>query len=216
MENEIQLVFRFLFSWRNWKTNYLNRSRLTLWLFSQVWSTRYWKGGSCQVPWYFPCFPNVAPKVIHKHFKYCQNWFKNYAKALKNKCERFYTLLSCQDNTDHLEYLFMFKQIVPALSNIASLKVADINSYHTFSFFHYGYLVQVKKAPAQYNMFQFLRNLIVKFCDKMKQPAHPPPVFAKVVEITRKKSGLNRNFKNKTLAQVFSCEFCEISKNTLS
>ena len=32
MENEIQFVFRFLFSWRNWKRNYLKISRLTLWL----------------------------------------------------------------------------------------------------------------------------------------------------------------------------------------
>ena len=27
-ENEIQFVFRFSFSWKNWKANYLNRSRL--------------------------------------------------------------------------------------------------------------------------------------------------------------------------------------------
>ena len=36
MKDEIQFVFRFLFSWRNWKRNYLKISRLTLWLFSQV------------------------------------------------------------------------------------------------------------------------------------------------------------------------------------
>ena len=36
MENEIQFVFLFSFWWRNWKTNNLKISRLTLWLFSQV------------------------------------------------------------------------------------------------------------------------------------------------------------------------------------
>ena len=46
--------FVFHFSWRNWKTNYLNRSRLVLWSLSQVWSTRYSKASSCQVPWGFP------------------------------------------------------------------------------------------------------------------------------------------------------------------
>ena len=49
------------------------------------------------------------------------------AKALKNKCEEVYTSLSWQDNTAYLEYLFMFKQIVPALLNIPSLKAGDKN-----------------------------------------------------------------------------------------
>ena len=44
----------FLFSWRNWKKSYLKRSRLTLWLFSQVWSTRYPSASSCQVLLGFP------------------------------------------------------------------------------------------------------------------------------------------------------------------
>ena len=56
MENEIRLIFHFSFSRRNWKTNYLKGSRLTLWLFSQVWSTGYLRTSSCQVPWNFlPC-----------------------------------------------------------------------------------------------------------------------------------------------------------------
>ena len=60
MENEIQFIFRFSFSWRNWKTKYLNislnRSRLTLWLFSQVCSTRNSGASSCEVPWGFPLY----------------------------------------------------------------------------------------------------------------------------------------------------------------
>ena len=53
MENEIQFVFHFLFSWKNWKTNYLNRPRLVLWLLLQVWSTRYSRASSCRVSWGF-------------------------------------------------------------------------------------------------------------------------------------------------------------------
>ena len=36
MEKEIQYIFRFSFSWRNWKMKYLTRSRLTLWLLSRM------------------------------------------------------------------------------------------------------------------------------------------------------------------------------------
>ena len=54
MKNEIQFIFRSSFSWRKWKKNYLKISRLTLWLFSQIWSTRYSSASSCQVPWDFP------------------------------------------------------------------------------------------------------------------------------------------------------------------
>ena len=64
------------------------------------------------------CFPKVASKTIHKPFKY----------------GKINTLLSCQDNTDYLEYLFMIKLIVPASVNIPSLKAADENSHHTFLF----------------------------------------------------------------------------------
>ena len=53
MKTEIQFVFHFSFSWRKWKTNCLNRSRLILWLLLQVWSTRYSRASSCQVPWGF-------------------------------------------------------------------------------------------------------------------------------------------------------------------
>ena len=109
---------------------------------------------------------------------------------MRNKCEGFYTLLICQDNTDYLEYFFMFKLTFAASSNIPSLKAADENSYHTF-FFHYRYLIQVKKVSAQYRhiwQFQFSRNLLVKFCYKIKQPAPPSPAFVKVVEIIQKRS----------------------------
>ena len=54
MGNEIQFIFCFSFSWRNWKMNYLKKSRSALWLFSQVWRTRHLRAGSCQVHWYFP------------------------------------------------------------------------------------------------------------------------------------------------------------------
>ena len=53
LPNEIQFSFRFSFSWRNWKKNYVKRSRLTLWLFSQVSPTRYSRASSCQLPWNF-------------------------------------------------------------------------------------------------------------------------------------------------------------------
>ena len=53
MENDKQFIFRLPFSWRNWKNNYLKRSRLILWLFSQAYSTRYSRGSSCRVPWNF-------------------------------------------------------------------------------------------------------------------------------------------------------------------
>ena len=44
---------------------------------------------------------------------------------MKHKCGGFYTLLSCQDNAYYLEYLFMFKLIVPASLNMALLKATD-------------------------------------------------------------------------------------------
>ena len=53
MENKIQFIFRFSFSIRNWKANYLRRSRLTLWLLSQVWSTHNSRASSCQIPGVF-------------------------------------------------------------------------------------------------------------------------------------------------------------------
>ena len=72
---------------------------------------------------------------------------------MKNKFEGFYTLLSWQDNTGYLECHFMFRQIVPASSNILSLKAADKNqliSYilaikneEKFFFFRYCYLAQI-------------------------------------------------------------------------
>ena len=34
----------------------LKRSRLTLWLFSQVWSTRYSRASLCQIHWDFPMY----------------------------------------------------------------------------------------------------------------------------------------------------------------
>ena len=39
----------------------------------------------------------------------------------------FYSLFSWQDNTDYLEYLFMFKQVVPSSFNIPLLKATDKN-----------------------------------------------------------------------------------------
>ena len=56
----IQFIFRFSFSRRNWKTNYLNKSRLILWLLWQVCSTSYPRASSCQVPWGFPLYNGHA------------------------------------------------------------------------------------------------------------------------------------------------------------
>ena len=44
----------------------------------------------------------------------------------------------------------------------------------------------------------------------------PPEVFyeKRCSEKFHKNSGLQQNIKKETLAHVFSCEFCEISKNT--
>ena len=84
MENEIQFVFHFSFSWINWKRNY---SRLTLWLFSQVWYTRYSRASSCQVPWGFPlcnCHADTKNPLFRKQLVYFNvyiaccyfhNWF---------------------------------------------------------------------------------------------------------------------------------------------
>ena len=36
-ENEIQFIFCFSFSWRNWRKNDLKKSTLTLWLFSHIY-----------------------------------------------------------------------------------------------------------------------------------------------------------------------------------
>ena len=49
MKNKIEFIFRFYFSWMNWKVNCLKRSGSTLCLFSQTWSTRYSKASLCQV-----------------------------------------------------------------------------------------------------------------------------------------------------------------------
>ena len=62
---EIQLVFCFSFSWRHWKTNYLNRSKLTLCLFSQVWSTLYRFFKSKFVP---SSLYNALLKLLQKSF----------------------------------------------------------------------------------------------------------------------------------------------------
>ena len=58
-------------------------------------------------------------------------------------------MLSCQDKADCLKYLFRFKLIAPALSNLFSLRAANKNPYHAFFFFHHGYPVHFRKVPAQ-------------------------------------------------------------------
>ena len=70
-------------------------------------------------------FPQVAPEFIHKLFKYRKCLFKVSSEALNNKGEVSYTFLSCKDNTDYMEYLFMFKLIVPVSMNIHLLKAAN-------------------------------------------------------------------------------------------
>ena len=88
------LMLSFVFHFhKKWKTKYspffifhfhegllLNSSRLALWLFSQVWSTRYSKASSCQVPWDFTLCNGHAstknPLFIHKFFKNHKIWFE--------------------------------------------------------------------------------------------------------------------------------------------
>ena len=53
---------------------------------------------------------------------------------MKNKCEGFYTLVSCRDNTDYLENLFTFKLILYILATI-----------YIFSFFTIVHLFKLKK-----------------------------------------------------------------------
>ena len=78
MENEIQFIFRFSFSWRNWKTKYLNRSRLTLWLFSQVCSTRYSRASSCQVSLGLPPLCNGHADTKNRPFRKQLIYFNVY------------------------------------------------------------------------------------------------------------------------------------------
>ena len=61
-------LIRFSFSLKKWKTKngsffvfmkelkneLLKQIKIWLWLLSQVWSTRYSRSSSCQVPWGFP------------------------------------------------------------------------------------------------------------------------------------------------------------------
>ena len=69
----------------------------------------------------------VAPlKIVKLDLKFKQKPWKIE--------KEFHILLSWQDQTDYLEYLFMFKEIVPASFNIPLLKAGDkINLIH-FSF----------------------------------------------------------------------------------
>ena len=80
METKYNLFFVFPFLWRNWKTNYLTRSRLTLRLFAQVWFTFYSKASLYQVPWDFPlcnCHADTKNSLFRKQLMYFnQLWDK--------------------------------------------------------------------------------------------------------------------------------------------
>ena len=101
---------------------------------------------------------------------------------MRNKYERFYTLLGCQDNADCLKYLIMFKLIAPASSNLFSLKPANhpfISCIFLFSLrLSHSVLKSTSTAQAQLPViYVSIFQKLVKFCYKIKQPAPPPPVF---------------------------------------
>ena len=100
MENEMQLFFRFLFSWRIWKKNYLIRSRWTLWLFSQVWSTRYSRASSCQDPWVFHC-----PAVTQTPRIRCleSSWYSSMFMLLAPTFMLFYSCSQLRYKTNQQE-----------------------------------------------------------------------------------------------------------------
>ena len=79
LKNEIQFIFRFSFSWGNWKKNYLKRSRLTfLWLYSQALPKRYSRASFCQVPWEFSmCKGHTSTKnqLFRKQLMYFNVYF---------------------------------------------------------------------------------------------------------------------------------------------
>ena len=58
---------------------------------------------------------------------------------------------------------------------------------------------------------QSRRKALLDLCKSWKEKKQPPEVFCKKVT-----GGACNFIKKETLAQVFSCGFCEISKNTFS
>ena len=102
---------------------------------------------------------------------------------MRNKYERFYTLLGCQDNVDCLKYLIMFKLIAPASSNLFSLKPANhpfISCIFLFSLrLSHSVLKSTSTAQAQLPViYVSIFQKLVKFCYKIKQPApHPQLLF---------------------------------------
>ena len=64
------------------KLNYLKRSILTLFLFSQKWSTHYLKVSSSQVPCN-PCMESIIPKINFLKNENCI--FFAFFKKLKNE-----------------------------------------------------------------------------------------------------------------------------------
>ena len=65
-KNSSFFVFHFM---KKLKKEWLKKIRLTLWLFSQVWSTCYSQASSCQVPCDFPlcnCHADIKDPLCRK------------------------------------------------------------------------------------------------------------------------------------------------------
>ena len=107
MENKIQFIFRFSFSWRNRKTNYLRRSRLTLWLLSQVWSTHNSRASSCQIPESFPLCNDHADtkdplyRTADVFYVYIADYYFNIWFIFIINCDRKHT-----SRSSHRELFF--------------------------------------------------------------------------------------------------------------
>ena len=86
------------------------------------------KQPSCSVllKWFQMSFINSLKFIIYS--KFIQKFIQNLTRSFENKCEGVYTFPSWQDNTDYLEHLFTFKQIVPVSLSILSLKRDVIKS----------------------------------------------------------------------------------------
>ena len=114
---------------------------------------------------------------------------------MRNKYERFYTLLGCQDNADCLKYLIMFKLIAPASSNLFSLKPANhpfISCIFLFSLrLSHSVLKSTSTAQAQLPViYVLIFQKLVKFCYKINNlPPIPSFCFSsQVVDIIQKRS----------------------------
>ena len=125
MENEIQFDFCFSFSERYWKTNSLEVSRLTSWLFSQVWSTHYLRASSFKVHWGFSLYNDHAD-TKNPLFRKQLMYFNFYITA----CHLwicFILIVSCDiyhiNRSNHRELFFLKLFQKPYMNSLRNLKV---------------------------------------------------------------------------------------------